>query len=183
MSKIKKNRKFDLNPVSLAAVFISLCALFLSIYQTQLSKQQAYSSVLPHLRVYSASEVNDNSFQWSLMVSNDGVGPAIIRSVDYKYNGRLLSNLQEAMDSLYVGLDAMGAVELSGASNDLITTGAFIPAGERIEWLQTGRNLAFRDLFTERMKKMQVTIRYASVYGQHWEVCFNCPDNSLNNKF
>ena len=182
MPKVKKEKKFELNPISMTAVLVSLCALFLSVYQTQLQRKQAFASVWPHLRIFHSNNMTDSTFRGGLVVANQGVGPAVINAVEYKYNGVLLSGFPEAIDSLYAEMDRDKVAELEGSTNDLIERGAFLSAGQEIVWLETTRNRAYWEKFSQRVRKLEVRIRYSSVYEEQWEVCTNCPDNSLNEK-
>jgi len=126
--------------------------------------------------------MTDSTFRWGLVVTNQGVGPAVINAVEYKYNGVLLSGFPEAIDSLYAEMDRDKVAELEGSTNDLIERGAFLSAGQEIVWLETTRNRAYWEKFSQRVRKLEVRIRYSSVYEEQWEVCTNCPDNSLNEK-
>lgn len=69
---------------SISAVFLSLAALIVSIYQTKIAREQQQMSVWPHLQ---ADYIKTND-EFSCVLRNKGVGPAIIRSVRILYRGR-----------------------------------------------------------------------------------------------
>jgi hypothetical protein len=87
MGKQQQRRRLDSNTIiSIAATIVSVCALFLSVYQTILSRQQQSASVWPKL-VISNAYFNDGEF-YRLDIRNVGIGPAVIKSVNIVQAGK-----------------------------------------------------------------------------------------------
>lgn len=82
-------RKFKLNSeklLSFSAMAISFITLLIFIYQTNLMSRQNYLSIMPYLDMSTTNNNNQHNFQLNL--KNHGVGPAIIESVNCKYQGK-----------------------------------------------------------------------------------------------
>src|SRR6478672_2162589 len=77
--------------LGISATLLSLCALVVSIFQTNLAREQnaiareqQQASVWPHIQaVYSQ---NNDDFGWTII--NNGVGPAIVKSLTLTYQGK-----------------------------------------------------------------------------------------------
>jgi hypothetical protein len=76
MKKIKSD-----NRLSFSAIFISICTLMLFLYQTNLIRKQQFMSVYPHLSLQNEGSFTNN---YKYILKNDGIGPAIIKSVQVK---------------------------------------------------------------------------------------------------
>ena len=76
MKKIKSD-----NLLSFSAIFISICTLMVFLYQTNLIRKQQFMSVYPHLTLQNFGTLTEN---YSFVLKNDGIGPAIIESVQVK---------------------------------------------------------------------------------------------------
>ena len=73
--------------VGVSAVFIGVCALAVSLYETRLMRSEQRSAVLPLLelsRSYYASDSEEDAAKWrlSLQAENVGIGPA--RVADFR---------------------------------------------------------------------------------------------------
>lgn len=178
MTKEKKVKKVEINPVTLMAALVSLCALFVSVYQMQVQKKQQYASVWPHLRPYYLTNLTDSTFEWSLHVANYGVGPAVIKEVIYEMDGKPLESFRVFIDSLSI----VESPESEDATQDLIYPGEFLPVGADIALISIKRDAKLYPAFNKKTKGINLRIKYASVYSEEWEVCIACPDNSLNQK-
>jgi hypothetical protein len=62
--------------VSLSAMVVGMGSLFALMYQTHLTREAEHATVLPYLMVLNA---NDRGVY--LVLSNNGVGPALIKDV------------------------------------------------------------------------------------------------------
>jgi hypothetical protein len=63
-----KNKFFNENALSIAAIVVSLCAMFISFYQTNIMREQQYASVRPLVIVGNSMDINekDRLFMTSL---------------------------------------------------------------------------------------------------------------------
>jgi hypothetical protein len=73
---------------SLVAFGISALALGLSVYQTRLMQTQARASVWPYLDIGFGYDDKGEGAGFELHVQNNGVGPALVRSVQVSFDDK-----------------------------------------------------------------------------------------------
>lgn len=73
--------------LSLSAMAVGVCTLFLTPYQTHLTRQQQSASVLPSL-AFGITSTRDGAY---LTLRNDGVGPGRLEAVRIHHRGRLFA--------------------------------------------------------------------------------------------
>jgi hypothetical protein len=78
------------------ALFISIVAMFISIYEANILKSQQTSMVWPYLEMM--QQYDDNGFRFE--ISNKGTGPAIVTSVQVDYMNSAIETIDQLMDSL-----------------------------------------------------------------------------------
>ena len=142
-----------------AAIFISLCALFVSLYEAKIMREQQRAAVWPYVEI--AVGASDGGFH--IYTHNQGVGPARIRSFRALVDGEPVRTWPALFSAL--------GVEAGGWGNDL-TNGRVIPGQD---WLRTlkapGEERAARVLdayFEDRRLAFEVC--YCSVYDECWQV-------------
>lgn len=81
--------------IALAAVLLSVCGLFISIYETSLIREQQRASVWPNVEV--APSINPGTLR--IFVQNTGVGPALIQSAAVFYKGETKADWGEVVNS------------------------------------------------------------------------------------
>jgi hypothetical protein len=79
--------------LGISATFLSLAALIVSIVQTKIAREQQQASVWPHLEA-DFTKTSDE-FQWAAI--NNGVGPAIVKSVEITYQGKVYTDASQLM--------------------------------------------------------------------------------------
>jgi len=137
--------------VALAAGLISLCALFVSIYETSLMREQQKANVWPHLEIS-----HDNVENLLLNLHNRGVGPARIEAVLITVDKKPVHNWQEAMKLLAPDINPTDWV-------DSWFNGRVIPQGGSVTFFnvkdeQKGVALA------RQLPRIGITICYSSIY-------------------
>lgn len=166
--------------VSLSAIVVSVASLFTIVYQTQLTRRAQHASVMPYL--YIQLSVSDNGVR--LLLSNSGIGPALIDEVRVRYQGREI--VGDPFD-FYTGL-RLAPTQTS--SVDKVLPGRLIPAGSTIQMIGFGAvdnermskemlrlfEIAevprswYVDAGAANTEKAIVEITYSSVYGDRWRV-------------
>jgi hypothetical protein len=168
--------------VAVSAMFIGVCSLFLTVYQTHLTRQAQSASVLPYLAV----GITSNSEGVYVTLRNDGVGPARIE--DMRVTARGKDHLVDPYDFY---LQTKPSAAKSGAlAVDRVVPGRLVPAGATIQMLGVGgperegmladllRLFALADVphaWLESMNalgtdKAVIVVTYSSVYGDRWRV-------------
>jgi hypothetical protein len=175
MSKLSKSNFFSdpQNIIAVGVTVISLCALIVSIHQTmvlkeekELMREHSRASVWPYLEFGSEKghDLNDNSINhFTLSISNNGVGPAIITDVRVSYNDTIaqnwwkLFNIQGIPDSIDYSIS-------NRSFNGLV-----MQPGKFFEILNFDINLPLANEFYKRLEGLSIEIYYESIYGEKWK--------------
>ena len=170
--KAKRSRYFDYI-VSMSAVLISVCAFSVSYYQTQFLKKQTeimqeqmHASVWP--RLFITKNIGNNSLE--LIVQNDGVGPAIVKSVEFCVDGIPCNDWTDVLSKLIKVKDSL-VMERSFINNRTI------PQGNQIRMIRI-TNKEHIKLILDNYNRISLEICYSSIYKKHWKLI----DNGQNNK-
>jgi len=89
--------------VGLSAVLLSVCGLFISIYEASLMRTEQRASVWPHVETAVSIKDDDIAF-W---VQNTGIGPARIRAAAVTYDGATLAGWSELLETLEIPGDSL----------------------------------------------------------------------------
>jgi len=155
--------------MSIAAMFVSLCTLFVLIYearimrdQQELYRKQQFMSVYPYL---SFSNYGTGSPDYKFVLNNTGIGPAIIKSVKVYADGNTYDDIVFYLEDKFTEKDSIRY----GHSN--IWEGKMITPGEIVEAITvTDRKIASGLKIAEALFNYHVfiEIEYESVYGERW---------------
>lgn len=139
------------------AFLVSVCSLFIYIYQSKLMAEQQQVVVWPYVQ-WSHSNVDD----FRLEAENKGVGPALIRKVTMSFNGKPLGGNGDLVR------EVMGAdTKLDWQNGGL--EGTVMSAGEKTSFLiipgkEPGRAFGVK----LAAGKFSLEITYCSIYGRCW---------------
>ncbi|MEL6720706.1 MAG: hypothetical protein AAFO82_23410 [Bacteroidota bacterium] len=161
-----KERFFNSEKIlSLSAMFISLCTLFVFVYQTRLIREQQHMSVFPYLQMGNGGT---NTPNYIYALRNTGIGPAIITDI----------KVQRGKGKIFTDLNAY--VKANKNPEDTITyyhrnlhTGMLIPEKEVINIieLKKGKIEDGKKLFDIlNTSDLQIEIEYESIYGDKWKI-------------
>jgi len=156
--------------LSLTAILISVCTLFVFVYQTTLIRQHQYKSVYPHLLFGNSG---GGTTKYAFFLANNGIGPAIIKSIEVKSSdGKQFEDVVDYVDSKITAADSIQYYH----SN--IFPGRLIPQGEFIEIIshddgkyRTGHKL----IETIYGEGVSITLIYESIYGEQWKITHEMP--------
>lgn len=139
--------------IGLGAVLLSLCGLFVSIYETSLERQEQRASVWP--RVLVAPSLSGDSVK--VIVSNNGIGPAQVRAAAVEHNGEHVSGWREMMERH----DIQGSVSTSLLNERVLSPDSEINAFSIEDSTRSlRRSILFGDL--------DITLCHCSVYEECW---------------
>lgn len=155
--KTKKPNRTTFNWGAFAAIFISCCALLVSIYQSIILRNQQYATVWPYIEPH--VEYSNHSFE--LLIQNKGTGPAIIKNVEMVLDGKPVKDYQQFIQAL-LRQDKFTAMSISAPTNSVLS------AGEKVQFLSASlpdslliANIDFHD-------RVQLTVCYCSIFGDCW---------------
>lgn len=153
--------------VGLSALVLSLCGLFISIYETRIVREEQRASVWPHVEV--GTSVNAERVRFH--VRNTGVGPARIRAAAVLHRGDTLSGWEEMLRRV-----ADGPLGLTGRSFSLINGAVLPPNAPREEIFElTTDDVSSPEGLVDELRQavldgdVDVTTCYCSVYDECWK--------------
>lgn len=147
--------------IGLTAVFVSICALFVSIRQSQLMEVQQEAMLYPHLtlgRGYSSEGFH-------ITLKNSGTGLAMIKSVEVNCGETYFPGWKAVFDH-YLPEGHQVGWNMVGASS--IQESVLIP-GEEVNIFNTRWNPETR-ILVDSLENLNFKIQYASLLESHWEI-------------
>jgi hypothetical protein len=169
--------------VSLSAMAVGVCSLFITLYQTWLTREAQSASVLPYLSFGITSTDADGAY---LTLRNDGLGPARLEAVQIHFKGRTTQ-----VDPYDFFLAHRTGPPPPGLSVDRVTPGRLLPANATIQMLGVPggpermtalgdmlRLFAIADAPPSWLDELQarsadkavIDIVFSSVYGDRWRI-------------
>ncbi len=174
---MEKKNFFNQNAISIMAAIVSACALAVSFYQTSIMREQQYASVRPLVMIGNSMGSNgeDSTGYSKLIIWNRGIGPALIKYVDFEYEGvhysefdftKLTNKMLNRPDSEVISTTTSNA------------TSSAISAGEEITMIEIGDKKLCYDFnsvyFEARNKgKLNATVYFTDVYDRYFKVSMN----------
>lgn len=153
--------------VSLSAVLLSLCGLFVSLYETSIMREEQYASVWPHVEI--GPSLNENDYALAFLIQNTGVGPANIKAAHIKHNGEIIKNWREIVTRFTEDENYF-----TGSIN--LINGSVLPPRsdqESIYEFNADTSNVRKELFYKFRNQilegnLNINICYCSVYDQCW---------------
>jgi hypothetical protein len=145
--------------LGISATLLSLCALVVTVVQTQIFREQQRASVWPYLQI--GNSRLDQKF--TLAVENKGVGPAVIKRVEVSYRGKAYAD--------HVAVLNPELVNFTGARFFArLRPGDVVKAGEEMRLFQIDRDNAKADRLSAIVDDPTFLLRitYADVYKNCW---------------
>lgn len=158
--------------IAIGVTIISLCALIVSLMQTtimreerELMREHSRASVWPSLSLTrSKSHNDDNSLaQFALILSNDGVGPAIITDVKVTYKGKHAEDWWDLFDLMQIPETINTSIGTSSFNESVIKI------GESLKILNLTDNLPLAEEFYKYWDEVNMEIYYKSIYEEQWK--------------
>lgn len=147
--------------IGLTAVVVSICALFVSIRQSQLMKVQQEAMLYPHLTLGSGY----SSEGFYITLKNSGTGLAIIKSVEVNCRETYFPDWSAVYDH-YLPEDHNVGWNVVSASS--VQESVLIP-GEEVNIFSTQWNPETR-ILVDSLETLNFKIQYASLLEEHWEI-------------
>ncbi|MEO6287613.1 MAG: hypothetical protein ABIN80_16400 [Dyadobacter sp.] len=157
-----KARKINIEILlGVSAVVLSLAALFVSIFQTKIAREEQHASVWPYLQAY----VSTRKGQYLWQLENRGIGPAIIQKVECMYDTTSYENPREFFFSKL-------GYHNKGAGFDYIQNGSVIKSGDGVNLIGIYENDSLGRKLEEYITGQHLNLRlvYSDVYGNCWQL-------------
>ncbi len=85
--------------IASAAIVVSVASLFVAFQANQTQERLLKASVWPYVIFDSSDATPDGQNRIALQLSNEGVGPALVRSFAVAYNGKYVAGLHDLMSA------------------------------------------------------------------------------------
>lgn len=150
--------------VALCALVTSVVAVYIAWDQGRVMRAQQHGEVYPVLQVDGTSSNSLHYSELGLNVSNSGVGPALIESVELIVDGEVVTDL----------LDVVGTLPLPSSDSSAALAGRALAPGEKIEaidlrWDRSEVSPEEIGNFALATSDWQLKICYCSVFGRCWQ--------------
>ncbi|MBV9438843.1 MAG: hypothetical protein JOZ24_02505 [Candidatus Eremiobacteraeota bacterium] len=144
--------------IAVCALLVSTLATAASWWQSRVVATQLSSQVWPYLSI--VSTIGPAGLE--VDVANDGLGPAVVRSVVLSVDRKPYAELSAAVRAL-VGPSAPRPQGTFAS----VPTGSVIRAGATLIFIRI-RNLALVRLIAERTQRVDLQVCYCSILGDCW---------------
>ena len=159
------NKKSWLSPemvIGLCALVVSLVAVIVGVYSAYTDRTYARASVWPRVELNFHLSKNSDSSEFGLKMTNSGIGPAIIKSVQMEMNGNYLKTWQDIL--LSAGEDHQG-IHLS--TNNIASI--VLPAERTVTTFHIkAKSKEMSGQVREMLKPLNISVCYCSVYDECW---------------
>jgi hypothetical protein len=145
--------------ISILSLLLSLAAFYTSVVQTNIMQTQQKASVWPFVEITHGVQTNE----YYLKVKNKGVGPAIIKQVDFNFQGKSYPVAMDCAQAI-INDTAFHAWHFSSYPFNK----SVFAANEEIEALRIN-DLRFVNQLLKNGEGFNFKVRYASIYGDEWE--------------
>lgn len=169
----RKSNNVTVNWGAFAAIFISCCALIVSIYQSVIFRNQQYATVWPYIEPH--VEYSNHSFE--LVIQNKGTGPAIIKTIAMTLDGQPVQDYQQFIKDL-LGQQAFNSMSISAPTNSVLS------AGEKVSFLTATLPDSLVIANIDFHKRVKLELCYCSIFKDCWryvdgevEDCDECKDS------
>ncbi len=151
--------------VAIAAIVLSICGLFIALYEASIARRAERASVWPHIEV--STSVRGSRVE--IRVQNTGVGPARINAANLTYNGNVMTDWTALLQAL--------DIELASVSRSYSLIGGRVlgaDAGAETMLVVDIADASADPVASQRLaaaildSSVDVTLCYCSVYDECW---------------
>jgi hypothetical protein len=144
--------------ISLFSLALSLVAATTNIFHARLQAENQQTAVWPYLEA--SIGITGEGFKFT--VTNKGVGPAIVGTEQYVFNGKTYNNMVDLVTDIAVGkrLD-YSIYETTPIANRVLS-----PQEKWVVFAISGMDIA--ELAIKNANKVQMRIEFRSIYGKKW---------------
>lgn len=149
--------------IAVSALLISAIASVAVVYQTHVVAQQFSATVWPYL----SFDVTRDVSHLSVALRNDGVGPALIRKVDFTLNGKRIPNLSSVVDPIVQQAIRSHRTGVKRTTVSSIEIGDVLPANQQITLVQVEGTQVTQALLATA-PRLNLSVCYCSLLGRCW---------------
>jgi hypothetical protein len=149
--------------LSLVGVFIAIVALYAALSESEATRKQTAAAVWPFVQLTINDHLSENRAEFSISLTNAGVGPARMRSMRVLLMGKPLRDWHHA-------IELVGESGTHRLGQSYVSRRVLIP-GETINMVSTSdRVLVEKFLGTMAQPDNSITYCYCSIFEECWVV-------------
>lgn len=163
---------------SIAAIVVSIVALFIAWDEARILRRQQHASFLPIVNINSSLSRSAERLVFSVELVNDGVGPALVKRASLTVGGEEVLSLPDFQRLLLPGALKFNGVEDPDVGTDFGSSLGVLSVGEaarvmQIDWpADAAKSAAFEELkqriFQSAREDLEFSLCYCSVFGRCW---------------
>lgn len=147
--------------LSISAIFVSICALVISVYEFRVIKVQQQAAVW----VYVDVGIGYDSQGIDIYAVNNGVGPAIIKSMQVSYKDKYFQNWKDIFDHfLEKGHSLTYSIYKTNVINNQV-----LPPREKVRLLFLPWNEDTKKM-QKYLQKLKLKIQYTNILEECWQL-------------
>jgi hypothetical protein len=150
--------------IALSAIIVSVASLWVALRANETQEQLLKASVWPYILFDSSNATATGARQLVFEVRNEGVGPALVRSVAVSYNGRYYPTFEALMTACCKLVHARDIFS-STMQNAVIVAHDSVPF---IDMPPNQFDLSEYKRIRPQRSKIQIQMCYCSVLGDCW---------------
>ena len=154
----KKTEKRDIGLwIGIMAIVINIITVSVYMYQAHIMQEQQHASAWPYVEWLPSF----NEETYFIEITNNGIGPAILKQVEIQLDGKPLTNI----DSLFKQL--IGTAYFPHLTSTV--QNRVLPSGKSIRLFQIDDDKWAHAVFNKMQQhEFNMSICYASIYGETW---------------
>lgn len=160
--------------IGLSAMLISLVTLVMFIYQTNIMHKQSRLSIRPRLSFTTSYNFIDGKLEYSSILKNKGIGPAIVQKAIIDYKGKEHPMAPDIFfEETFPKLGDWGDFKILSS----IDEGSTLSAGEsttlftyEFEEKDLDKIAKYLKVADEDELPFNIIIEYVSMYGEKWVI-------------
>ena len=158
VSKPKPRRKLPSGLfISIAAIVVSVCALFISVFEVRIMREQQHAQAWPYVEWLPTFTKSG----FTVDVENKGVGPALIRDVEISIDGEPIADYDDFLGEI---LERDTGIFYSYST----LSKRVLKPGENVTILKVSNEQDVQKIINTE-KSVEMKICYCSVYNTCWE--------------
>lgn len=149
--------------IAVSALLISAITSTAVVYQTHVISQQFSATVWPYL----SFETTRDASHLSVNLRNDGVGPALIRTVDFTVDGKPVPSLSVVVDPIVRQAIRSHSPGVRRTVVSSIEAGDVLPANQHVALVQVEGTQITKALLADA-PRLNLSVCYCSLLGRCW---------------
>ena len=150
---------------SLSAIIVAVAAVFVAVYEANVIRDFQEISVWPHLSAYTTDIENKlPKTNFSFWLKNDGIGPALVKNIQYIYKGKQYSDMAELSKAIFP------EENIPSMKSDKSTLKVLLPGKEALLFAANFSESHREKYFKSVVDHFDFKVCFCSLYKKCWQL-------------